>query len=123
MRGAWFIARKDVEFLLRHRETVFWVFLMPLLFMYFVGSVTGGFGRPQADRRDPLAMNGATHGGLLADELVRRLEDQQFAIARPTTDEASAAFSRRLTLPTPGAPGMSFTDAALRGDRQTLTLQ
>jgi ABC-2 type transport system permease protein len=121
VRGAWFIARKDVAYLLRHRETLFWVFLMPLLFIYFVGSVTGGFGRPPADRRDPLAVRGATDGGVLADELVHRLEDQRYAIVRPETDEAFAAVSRRLTIP--ASPGTTFTDAALRADVQILTLQ
>ena len=123
MRGAWFIARKDVAYLLRHRETVFWLFLMPLLFIYFVGSVTGGFGRPAGDRHDPVSVRGATSGDVLTDELIRRLEDQRYAIVRPTTDEGFAASLRRLTIPAPAAPDTTFTGAALGGRPQTLTLQ
>ena len=44
LQGAWFIARKDVAYLLRRRETILWTFVMPIVFFYFIGTVTGGFG-------------------------------------------------------------------------------
>ena len=44
--NALFIARKDLAFLLRQRETILWTFVMPVLFFYFIGTVTGGFGMP-----------------------------------------------------------------------------
>ena len=39
IRSAAFIARADLWFMLRQRETVLWVFAMPLLF-FTIGTVT-----------------------------------------------------------------------------------
>ena len=63
LQGAWFVATKDVAYLLRRRETILWTFLMPIVFFYFIGTVTGGFGST-ADRRTPLAVRGGTNGGV-----------------------------------------------------------
>ena len=69
--------------MLRQRETILWVFVMPILFFYFIGTVTGGFGAPSAERRDPLAVRGGDDGGFLIDELVRRLERSTTRSSRP----------------------------------------
>ncbi|HEY7473998.1 MAG TPA: hypothetical protein VH679_03235, partial [Vicinamibacterales bacterium] len=113
LRQAWFIARKDVAYMLRQRETLMWVFLMPILFFYFIGTVTGGFDGPAGDRKDPLAVRGAAGGGFLAEELIRRLEAQDFDIRRPASDEAFRAATRRLTIPAPKEGTGTFTDAVL----------
>ena len=76
MRDAAFIARADLSFMLRQRETLLWVFLMPLLFFYFIGTVTGGSGNGSAERPDPLALQTAAQQGPILDEIVRRLEQQ-----------------------------------------------
>ena len=120
---AWFIASRDTLYLLRRRETIMWVFVMPLLFFYFIGTVTAGFGGSRGERRDRLAVRGGDNGGFLIDELLRRLEAQNFAITRPASNEAFAASARRLTIPPPRPPHASFTDAVLAGDRQVLTLE
>lgn len=79
MRAAWFIARTEIAHQLRQRETILWVFVMPFLFFYFIGTVTGGMGGPpSADRPDALALDAPADGGFLVDELVRRLEAQNF---------------------------------------------
>ena len=57
LRSASFIARADLSFMLRQRETLLWVFAMPLLFFYFIGTVTGGFGGSDPNRPDPLAFH------------------------------------------------------------------
>jgi len=44
MRNAWFVAVKDVQYQLRERATLVWLFLMPPVFFYFIGTVTGGGG-------------------------------------------------------------------------------
>ena len=49
LRDAWFIARKEVQYWLREREIWFWVFLMPVVFFYFIGTVTGGFAGSPGD--------------------------------------------------------------------------
>jgi ABC-type Na+ efflux pump permease subunit len=121
--AAWFIASRDTAYLLRRRETVLWVFVMPILFFYFIGTVTAGLGGSRSSQRDPLAVRGGENGGFLVDELVRRLEAQAFAVTRPASHEAFATATRRLTIPAPAAPHRSFTDAVLAGVPQTLTLE
>jgi len=120
--AAWFIARTDVAHLIRRRETILWTFVMPIVFFYFIGTVTGGFGGPSTDRLDALAVRGGADGGFLMDELVRRLEAQHFQVTRPETDAAFSAFARRLTIPDPAPPYATFTEAVLAGQHQTLTL-
>ena len=121
-KAAWFIARKDIAFLLKLRETILWTFVMPIVFFYFIGTVTGGLG-PSPDRRDTLAIRGGVAGGFLVDEIERRLEAQQYTVVRPRTDQAFAMFARRITIPDPPAPYPTFTAAAVGGVRQTITLE
>src|SRR5262245_124977 len=77
LTSAWFIARKDVAHFMRIRETLLWVFVMPILYFWFIGTVTGGFGSPSAERRDRLAVRGGESGGLVVDEIMRRLADEK----------------------------------------------
>ncbi len=86
LRAAWFIARSDVSYLLRQRETLLWTFLMPPVFFFFIGSVTGG-------------------AGFLADHVVRRIEEQGFEVTRSSDPDTLAAARRRLILPA------GFTDS------------
>lgn len=122
LRSAWFIARSDALYMLGRRETILWVFVMPIVFFYFIGTVTAGFGGSPS-QRERLAIRGAADAGFLADELVRRLEAQNFEVVRPAvplTDEAFAAYTRRLTLPAPVPPHRTFTEAVLAGVSQTV---
>ncbi len=43
MNNALFIAWHDVRHQLRQGSTLLWVFVMPPIFFYFIGTVTGGF--------------------------------------------------------------------------------
>src|SRR5947207_2629744 len=97
LRSAWFIARADVGRMLRQRETALWVFAMPIVYFYFVGTVMAGFGGPAGDRHDQLAVRGGERGGVLVDEIMRRLTAQHFDIVRPATPEAYDKVDRRLT--------------------------
>src|SRR5688572_5980017 len=117
--AAAFIARKDLAFMMRQRETLLWVFVMPFLFFYFIGTVTGGFSGPPDDRPDPLALQAPADGGVVVDELVRRLEEQRYRVVRTDTAERFQAYARRLTVPAPKGPGgvegpvPSVTDAVV----------
>jgi ABC-type Na+ efflux pump permease subunit len=124
MRSAWFVARTDVAFLLRARETILWTFVMPLVFFYFIGTITGGSSplRGSAQRPDPIALRSPAEAGFLVDELVRRLEKQNFTVARPATDAEFERFSRRLVLGRP-ASGKTFTEAVLAGEQQVVTFR
>ena len=116
LRDALFLARADLTQMLRQRETLLWVFVMPALFFYFIGTVTGGFGRPSGDRPDPLALRiTARDTGFIVDELVRRLEAQKYAVTRAASEEAFRAVPRRLHFVLPEGEAGSVTDAVLAG--------
>ncbi len=112
--AAAFIARHDLAFILRQKETLLWMFVMPVVFFYFIGTVTGGFGSPAGERPDPLALDAPADGGIILDELVRRLEEQHYAVVRPASREELDGFARRLTVPNV-AGHASVTDAVLAG--------
>ena len=119
LRSAWFIAKSDAAYMLARRETILWVFVMPIVFFYFIGTVTAGFGGSSAER-ERLAVRGADNAGFLADALIKRLEGQKYEIVRPASDEEFATYTRRLTLPAPAAPHKTFTEAVLAGQQQVI---
>lgn len=120
--AAWFIARRDLAWMLRQRETLLWVFLMPLLFFYFIGTVTGGFGDPRgsADRPDPLALKAPADAGFALDELVRRLEQQNYRVVRTASDEELQRYARVLVVPDPAEGGAALTESVLAGNAVAL---
>ena len=95
--GAWFVARKDFQYLLRSRETILWAFVMPILFFYLIGTITGGFAGDD-DSRDQLAVAAAGEPGFLFDQLGRRLEEQELEVV-PVEETALADYRRRLRVP------------------------
>src|SRR5437879_1613191 len=112
LQAAWFIARKDIQYMVRGRETILWLFVMPIVFFYFVGTITGGFGGGSDKER--LAVQVPDDAGFLADDLLRRLEAAGYETVQPTTAEAFADATRRLTLPP------HFTESALAGKKVVL---
>ena len=110
LRSAGFIARTDLWFMLRQRETLLWVFGMPLLFFYFIGTVTGGFGGGPSDRPDPLALQTPAPDGVVLDAIVRRLEERNFKVNRPAAAGAEQS-GRRLSIP-------AFTADSIRAGTQ-----
>ena len=151
LRDAWFIAREDLSAMLRRREIILWTFLMPPIFFYFIGTVTGGFGLPggSADEPDTLALVSPAQGGFLVGELIRRLEAENFAVVQVEDRKAAgteagsdagtagaagtaagaesegiaAGFDRVLRLPKPAAGHESFTSSVLAGNQATLTFE
>lgn len=98
-RHVWFIAAKDTRFLFREKSTIVWVFLMPLLFFYFIGTLTSGFtgGAPTGQQR--LQYSHGAERGVLAEQLEQRLTENDFAVERTGEPEsASADDIARLTL-------------------------
>ncbi len=100
-QAAW-IARKDLAHLFRERETWIWSFLMPPLFMLFIGAVARG----PAAVPEIVAVQVAPEAGFLAEELLKRLQDQGFRVVR-TDGQGLKRFRRRLTVPA------GFTNAVL----------
>ena len=79
MKNILFIAWQDVRNQLRQGSTLLWVFVMPPIFFFFIGTVTGGFssglGGGQAT---PLTVV-AESPGFLKDQVDVRLAANQFA--------------------------------------------
>lgn len=120
-KRAWFIARKDVAYMLRQRETILWVFVMPFVFFYFIGTVTGGYGVRRTGA-DLLAVRAPSDGGFLVDELVRALEKQNYRVVRVQSDQELARYARQLVVPAT-VDGQSFSEAIRAGKAVELSLK
>jgi ABC-2 type transport system permease protein len=120
LSNAAFIARADLAFMLRQRETLLWLFLMPGLFFYFIGTVSGGMSGPSDARPDPLALRAPASSGVILDQLVRRLEEQNYEVLRPQADDAFSAYARRLTIPAPSSQA-TVSEAVLAGEQLVVT--
>jgi ABC-type Na+ efflux pump permease subunit len=108
----YFIARSETAFFFRTRETYVWAFVMPVLFMYFIGTVTSQFGGgTDIGSKDRIVVSVPSDAGFLAEQLCARLEQNGLAIEREGAPGASSDPSRRLIIPA------HFTDSALHGDR------
>jgi ABC-2 type transport system permease protein len=109
-RGFWssafFVARTDARFALRARENILWVFIMPAIFFYFIGTVTSGQGRMATGPQKPrIGLVTPEPADLLAGRISLRLEQQGFEVV-PGAE--AAAEPRRLELP----PGLTEKVAA-----------
>ena len=122
LRHAWFVARKDVASMLRMKETILWTFVMPPLFFWFIGTVTGGFGRVGGSQAapDPLFLEGPAEGGFLVDALAARLAEQDFYVYRERADRPP---SRTLTLPAPADGHADLTASVLAGEQALLAFE
>ncbi len=97
-RDALFLARKDAGILFRSRLVWVWAFLMPVVFFYFIGTVTGGFGQPSGSR-PAIALWAPADAGFLADLLAERLDKQGYRVVRVSGAAELARYARRLTVP------------------------
>jgi ABC-2 type transport system permease protein len=108
IKDALFIAFKDLKYMLRARETLVWVFVMPIVFFYFIGTITGGF-RSTVTRKDRVAVKADESAGFLVDQLIHRLGDRDYEVVRPDSAHHFNAYARRLTVPP------AFTDSVIAG--------
>lgn len=114
VKDAWFIARKEVQYWMYEREVWVWVFGMPLVFFYFIGTITGGAGGSQPDSKDRIAVRVPDDAGFLFDQVQRRLEENDLEVIRTEDDETFDKYARQLTVPE------RFTERVLAGDQATL---
>ncbi|UCG52332.1 MAG: ABC transporter permease [Candidatus Latescibacterota bacterium] len=108
LRDSLFIAGKDVKYMFRAKETIIWVFVMPIVFFYFIGTITGGFAGG-GTRAEKLAVKRGEQTGFLVDQLVHRLEERGYDVIEPESDSLFVRYARRLTIPT------GFSDSVLAG--------
>ena len=78
MKNALFIAWHDVRYQLRQGATLVWVFVMPPIFFFFIGTVTSGFsGQMSGGAATPLVV-AAESPGFLKEQIELRLRDNDF---------------------------------------------
>ena len=107
LRDALYLARMESRYLLTRRETVAWTFVMPVVFFYFIGTITGR--NSSSTTRDPLAISTASDAGFLADQLAQRLTADDYRVVRTHSPEEFLSYGRRLEVPA------GFTDSVLAG--------
>jgi len=108
------LARTDLKLALKDRSTILWLFIMPAVFFYFIGTVTQG-GVSFVDSTVKLVVEN-NDGGFLSRHLEARLEDNLFAIISPqeippTQEGQEPAKYRKLIIPS------DFTEQ-LEADKQ-----
>jgi ABC-type multidrug transport system permease subunit len=117
LRTVWLLARTELRLTLRERETLIWMFVMPLVFMYFIGTITGGMSGGSGERKDSLVLVAPSDAGFLGDRVQLRLEEQDYAVERKLPDEALTEEGRRLVLPA------AFTQTVLAGGEALVVLE
>jgi len=99
---AFIIALHDIRHQLRQGATLLWVFVMPPIFFYFIGTVTGGFSSGMGDgAATPLVVEAAAPG-FMQQQIDTRLRENGFEpewreTATGTNDQDEAGPSRTLT--------------------------
>jgi ABC-type Na+ efflux pump permease subunit len=79
MGNALFIAVHDIRHQMRQGTTLLWLLVMPPIFFYFIGTVTGGFSSGMSGTTaTPLVIEAASPG-FLQDQIDRRLRENDFA--------------------------------------------
>jgi len=80
MKNIFFIAWHDVRYQLRQGGTLVWVFVMPPIFFYFIGTVTGGLGFQggMAGGTATPVVVAAQAPGFLQEQIDLRLRDNEF---------------------------------------------
>ena len=116
LAAALFVARKDLWYMLRQKETLLWTFAMPPVFFFFIGTITGGFAGD--DEKPAIDLVAPDPAGFFADALEERLADEGFEVRRAAAEPPdSLAAPLRLVL----ASGL--TDSLTAGRRVPARLE
>ena len=88
LRDALFLACVETAYLLRRRETLVWTFVMPVIFFYFIGTISST-NSGSGPSRDEVGVFAAKDGGFLADQLMARIEARGYRRLRPPAPDPS----------------------------------
>jgi ABC-2 type transport system permease protein len=113
MRDAFFVARQDLRRALRLPQVWVWMFVMPLLLAYIVGSLM----QSMAGSIERIALYAPPDSGFLAGELARRLSASGYQVVR--LDDAAQLNRYPLGLSIPAA----FTTSVLAGPAAEIELR
>lgn len=100
MREILFIAWNDTKFQLRQGSTLVWLFVMPPIFFYFIGTVTSGFSSGVSSGQATPIVVVAESPGFLQDQISLRLRENDFEpvwVAKFSIAEGEAPPRRTLT--------------------------
>ncbi len=78
LRNILFVAWNDVRNQLREGSTLLWVFVMPPIFFYFIGTITGGMRSSITGAETTPIVVAAERPGFLRDQIDLRLRDNNF---------------------------------------------
>lgn len=78
MKNAIFIAWHDVRYQLRQSGTIVWLFVMPPIFFYFIGTVTTGFTGTIGGESSSSVVVVADEPGFLQEQVNLRLRENDF---------------------------------------------
>jgi hypothetical protein len=90
VREALFVALQDIRYQFRQGSTIAWALLMPPVFFYFIGTVTGGFSEAVRRASMPLAVV-ADAPGFLETQIDRRLRHNGFVPDWHSTRDVEAS--------------------------------
>jgi len=114
-----FLAKGDLKVILKERNTIMWLFLMPGIFFYFIGTVTqGGLSLPTEQAVGLLVNN--QDRGFLGAHVEKRLEENLFEVLGPdeaprVNQDGEELFYRTLTIPA------DFTEKIIAKEEVLLT--
>jgi ABC-2 type transport system permease protein len=111
-KDALFLARKDLRHFFREWSTWFWAVLMPIVFFYFIGTITGGMAGPPT--AETIGVAAGKDAGFFVDEFVRGLEAVGYKVHRVDAGDLGR-YNRRITIPA------GFTEAVLVGKQSTIS--
>ena len=95
MRSIWVIARNDLRVFLKDRGGYVWLFVMPLVFIYFFGITMKGNNRKPSDPRPRVSI--VNHdSGYLGGLFVELLEAEGLRVLDPSEDQDA---KRRIEIP------------------------
>ncbi len=120
MKNILFIALSDARYQLRQGSTLVWVFVMPPIFFYFIGTVTGGVSSGvSGSQANPITIV-AEAPGFLREQVDLRLKENDFApewVEELVVADGESAPRRVMTI----APNMS--DSIVAGEQVAISYE
>jgi len=130
LESAVHLALADLKQIMRRREIWLWTFVLPVVFFYFVGTITSGYSGDNA--KDVIVFVAPPDAGFLADHLAVHIEKAGYSVVKMYEAEA-AARDRVLTVPAgftaslinrkPVKLSFRYRDTGQGGDNDQVRLQ
>ena len=120
MGGIFFIALNDAKYQLRQGSTLLWAFVMPPIFFYFIGTMTGGVSSAMSGGQATPVVVVAESPGFLKEQISLRLLDNDFAaewVDEVVSADGEGAPRRVLTI------GPNLSDRVVAGESVAISFE